>query len=45
MTQPASLHIPRMAVSAPFWKGMAIAAVLSVPIWVAIICAVKHVWG
>ena len=30
---PSPAHIPRMAVSAPFWKGMAVAAVLSAPIW------------
>lgn len=42
MTQPASLHIPRMAVSAPFWKGMAIAAVLSAPLWVGLVWLVRR---
>lgn len=30
-------HIPRMAVSALFWKGLGIAAVLSVPLWAGLV--------
>lgn len=40
MTSPT--HIPRIAVSAPFWKGMAVAAVLSAPIWGGLVWLAGH---
>jgi hypothetical protein len=39
---PSPTHIPRIAVSEPFWKGLGIAAVLSTPIWAVIAWVVRR---
>lgn len=33
---PSPTHIPRMTVNTPFWKGLGVAALLSIPLWGAI---------
>jgi len=38
---PSPTHIPRVAVNAPFWKGMGLAALLSIPLWGGIFWAVR----
>lgn len=34
-------HIPRVAVNGPFWKGIGLAALLSAPIWGALVWLVR----